>query len=56
MSRSEDWDFDGMLKFCVELSGRLRLEPLLRDAEKLADYAGQAGRDIVAAALAGSCG
>ncbi len=45
-----------MLKFCVELGGRLRLEPLLRDAEKLAEYAGQAGRDIVAEALAAAGG
>lgn len=41
-----------MLKLCVQLSGRLRLEPLLRDAEVLARYAGAAGRDIVAQALA----
>ena len=32
--------------------GKLKLEPLLRDAELLASYAGPAGRDIVAAALA----
>lgn len=51
---SENWDFDGMLKFCVELSGRLRLEPLLRDADLLASYAAGAGRDIVATAMAGA--
>lgn len=44
-------DFDGMLKLCVELSGRLKLEPLLRDAELLAAYAGAAGRELVAEAL-----
>lgn len=43
-----------MLKFCVELSGRLRLEPLLRDADLLASYAAGAGRDIVATAMAGA--
>lgn len=49
---SEVFEFDAMLKFCVELSGRLRLEPLLRDAEVLATYAGDAGRDIVATSVA----
>ncbi len=34
--------------------GKLKLEPLLRDAELLASYAGPVGRDIVAAALAAS--
>lgn len=48
---SESWDFDGLLKFCVELSGKLQLQPLLRDAELLASYAGEAGREAVAAAL-----
>ncbi|PRW58614.1 TBC1 domain family member 17-like [Chlorella sorokiniana] len=39
---SSDWAFDDMLRFCVELSGKLKLEPLLRDAELLASYAGPA--------------
>jgi hypothetical protein len=51
---SSDWAFDDMLRFCVELSGKLKLEPLLRDAELLASYAGPAGHEIVAAALAAS--
>ena len=52
---SEDFDFDGMLKYCVELSGKLKLEPLLRDAELLASYSGEAGREIIAG-LAGGRG
>ena len=35
-------------------TGKLKLEPLLRDAELLASYAGPAGRDIVAVALEAS--
>eukprot|EP00798_Chlamydomonas_sp_ICE-L_P015220 gene15220-21299_t len=35
--------FDELLKFCCELGGKLELEPLLRLAETLATYAGQAG-------------
>ncbi len=45
---SEDMDFDGLLKFCVELSGKLDLGALLRDAELLCNYAGQAGLECVA--------
>lgn len=37
-----------MLKFCVELSGKLDLPALLRDAELLCNYAGEAGRECVA--------
>lgn len=33
---------------CVELSGRLDLPALLRDAELLCSYAGQAGAECVA--------
>lgn len=46
-----DRDFDGLLRFCVELGGRLELEPLLRLAEALAGYAGGAGRDCLASLL-----
>lgn len=45
-----------MLKFCVELSGKLKLEPLLRDAELLASYAGEAGREIIAGLAGGGGG
>jgi hypothetical protein len=44
----EEMDFDGLLKFCVELSGKLDLDGLLRDAELLCNYAGQAGCECVA--------
>ena len=50
----EDWAFDDMLKWSVELAGKLRLEPLLRDAELLAAAAGDAGASVVAEALAAS--
>ena len=43
-----------MLRLCVGLSGRLQLAPLLRDAELLAGYGGEAGRQAVAAALEGA--
>jgi hypothetical protein len=45
-----------MLKYCVELSGKLKLEPLLRDAELLASYAGDAGRAIIAGLAGGGGG
>lgn len=35
-------------------TGKLKLEPLLRDAELLASYAGPTGRDIVTVALEAS--
>jgi hypothetical protein len=38
-------DFDGMLKFCVHLSGKIDLEGMLRLAEALVRYAGPAGRE-----------
>ena len=44
----EDLDFDGLLKFCVELSGKMDLPSLLRDAELLCRYAGEAGAACVA--------
>ena len=40
--------FDDVLRFCVQLSGRLELEPLLRTAEALVQYAGDAGREACA--------
>jgi TBC1 domain family member 15 len=43
-----DLDFDGLLKFCIELSGRLDLEAMLALAERLFEYAGEAGADIMA--------
>lgn len=44
----ESLDFDGLLKFCVELSGKLDLAALLRDSEVLCKYAGEAGGECVA--------
>ena len=38
-------DFDGMLKFCVNLSGKIDMEGMLRLAEALVRYAGPAGRE-----------
>ena len=35
-------------------TGKLKLEPLLRDAQLLASYAGPTGRDIVTVALEAS--
>jgi len=40
-------DFDGLLKFCVELGGRIDLDGMLRLAEALVGYAGQAGAEVV---------
>jgi hypothetical protein len=40
-------DFDTLLRFCIELSGRLDLEQLLRLAEALCRYAGEAGRECL---------
>ncbi|KAL6778092.1 hypothetical protein ACKKBG_A16895 [Auxenochlorella protothecoides x Auxenochlorella symbiontica] len=42
-----DADFDGMLRLCLELAGKLDLEALLRDAEALCAFAGDAGRAVV---------
>lgn len=41
-------DFDGLLKFCIQLSGRLDLNHLLRVAEELCCVAGEAGRECMA--------
>jgi len=45
----EHMDFDNILKFCIELSGRIDLDCALRDAEQLLLYAGEAGRECMAA-------
>lgn len=45
-----DLDFDGLLKYCIQLSGRLDLAHLLRFAEKLANAAGKTGREAMARA------
>lgn len=42
-----DGDFDGMLRLCLEVAGKLDLEALLRDAEALCAFAGDAGRAVV---------
>ncbi|PSC76650.1 TBC1 domain family member 17-like [Micractinium conductrix] len=51
-----NWRFDEMLQWAVGLAGKLRLEELLRDAERLAAAAGAAGRDVLAALEAGDGG
>lgn len=44
-----DLDFDGLLKLCVDLAGQVDLEQALADAEALREFAGEAGRQVVAA-------
>ncbi len=44
----EDLDFDGLLRLCCTLTGRLDVERALRDGERLAAAAGGAGRAAVA--------
>ena len=44
----DEMDFDGILKFCIDLSGRIDLDSVLRDAEVLCLYAGEAGRELLA--------
>lgn len=41
-------DFDDILKFCVELSGRIPMGTVLQDADALCKWAGNAGLDCVA--------
>ena len=41
-------DFDDLLKFCVELSGRIPMTSVLQDADALCRWAGDAGLDCVA--------
>lgn len=43
-----DMEFDTLLKFCVELSGKLDMDQLLRLSEALCLYAGEAGNDCFA--------
>jgi hypothetical protein len=43
-------DFDGVLRYCIQLAGRLDLQQLLRCGEKLCLLAGQAGQECIAAA------
>ena len=45
-----DLDFDGVLRYCIQLSGRLDLQQLLRCAEKLCLLGGQAGQECLTAA------
>lgn len=42
-------DFDGLLKLCVCLAGRIDLEATLRDALLLCQFAGEAGQECCAA-------
>lgn len=44
---NEHLDFDGMLRFCVELSGRIDLQGTLRLAEALVVIAGLVGRECL---------
>ena len=41
-------DFDSLLKFCVDLSGRIPMASVLQDADALCRWAGDAGLDCVA--------
>lgn len=43
----EGSDFDSVLRFCVELAGKLDLQDCLRLAEALALIAGQAGAELL---------
>ncbi|KAK9918155.1 hypothetical protein WJX75_001762 [Coccomyxa subellipsoidea] len=45
-----DLDFDGILRYCIQLSGKLDLHQVLRCAEKLALLAGTAGQECLRAA------
>eukprot|EP00193_Tetraselmis_chui_P017368 CAMPEP_0177782312 /NCGR_PEP_ID=MMETSP0491_2-20121128/18382_1 /TAXON_ID=63592 /ORGANISM="Tetraselmis chuii, Strain PLY429" /LENGTH=709 /DNA_ID=CAMNT_0019302567 /DNA_START=173 /DNA_END=2302 /DNA_ORIENTATION=+ len=38
-------DFDALLKFCIDLAGNIDLDSVLRDAEALCMYAGEAGKE-----------
>lgn len=49
-----DLDFDGLLKLCVSLAGRIDLEAMLRDALLLCQFAGTAGAECCAALGSGS--
>ena len=45
-----DLDFDGILRYCIQLSGRLDMHQVLRCAEKLCILAGHAGQECLTAA------
>lgn len=45
-----DLDFDGILRYCIQLSGRLDMAQVLRCAEKLCILAGRAGQECLMAA------
>eukprot|EP00198_Chlamydomonas_reinhardtii_P003638 XP_001692974.1 RabGAP/TBC protein [Chlamydomonas reinhardtii] len=45
---ASDLDFDGMLRFCIGLEGKMDLRPLLDIAEALVGYGGEAGREVTA--------
>ena len=47
MIMREDMEFDGILKLCIELSGKIDLHTVLRDAEILCIYSGEAGRELL---------
>lgn len=41
-------DYDGLLKYCIQLSGKLDVETVLTHAEALAEHAGPRGRALLA--------
>lgn len=47
LENPDNHPFDGLLRFCIQLSGRLDLDQLLRLAEALCALAGQAGRECL---------
>ena len=46
-------DFDDLLKFCVELSGRIPMITVLQDADALCKWAGDAGQVCVSELIPG---
>lgn len=44
----QQMDFDALLKFCIELSGKIDLDQTLRLAEALCRYSGKAGQEALA--------
>ncbi|MEW5312825.1 MAG: hypothetical protein WDW38_004430 [Sanguina aurantia] len=47
LENPDNHPFDGLLRFCIELSGHLDLDQLLRLAEALCALAGQAGKECL---------
>ena len=45
-----DLDFDGILRYCIQLSGNLDMHQVLRCGEKLCLLAGRAGQECLTAA------